>query len=111
MAKISIKYVIYNKHRQENGRYPIKLRITYKRIPAIVATNKFAYEGELCAVKRGNESKSREIKDITLRRKVEDLIRKYEDAAADFDPYLFPDWKVSDVIKYLSFASDLNGHL
>lgn len=102
MAKISIKYIVYNKYRQVDGRYPIKLRITYKRIPAIVSTNKFACEEDLCAVKKGDESKARTIKDTTLRRRVEDLIRKYEDAAANFDPYLFPDWTVTDVIKYLN---------
>lgn len=101
MANISIHYVIYNKERHQDGKYPIKLRFTYKRVPTVVATNLFAVDGELAAVKKGEENKSRIIKDSNLRRKVEDLIRKYEDASMMFDPFLFPEWTVSDVVKYL----------
>ena len=101
MANVSIHYIIYNKERHQDGKYPIKLRFTYKRIPTIVATNLFAVEGELVATKKGEENKSRTIKEPNLRRKVEDLIRKYEDAAMLFDPFIFPDWTVSDVVKYL----------
>lgn len=104
MPKISIRYIIYNKNRQADGRYPIKLRFTFKRTPALVSTNLFALEDDLTSVKKGEMSKSRIIKDITLKRKVEDLIRKYEDAANDFDPYIFPDFSVTDVVKYLSKA-------
>ena len=49
MANVSIHYIIYNKERHQDGKYPIKLRFTYKRIPTIVATNLFAMEGELVA--------------------------------------------------------------
>lgn len=76
-AIISVKYIVYNRYRQADGRYPIKLRITYKGIPAIVSTNKFSSEEDLCSVKKG---------DTTLSRRVEDLIRMYEDAAANFEP-------------------------
>ena len=72
MANVSIHYIIYNKERHQDGKYPIKLRFTYKRIPTIVATNLFAVEGELVAVKKGEENKSRTIKEPNLRRKVVD---------------------------------------
>lgn len=104
MAKVSIKYIIYNKYRQTDGRYPIKLRFTYNRVPALVPTNLYAAEGELERVRKGEENKSRTIRDGNLRRRVEDLIRVYEEAAENFDPFMFPSWNVSDVIKYLNKA-------
>lgn len=102
MPKVSISYVIYNRFVQKDGSYPIKLRFTFNRKSTLFNINLFAREDDLFKQKKSEESKSRTIKSHVLKRKVEDLIRRYEDAANDFDPYLFPDWTVTEVAKYLS---------
>ena len=102
MKKITVKYVIYGSQKTDNGRYPIKLRFTYNRKSKIVPTNLIADENDLIRLKPGEDpSKSREIKTTSLRRRVEDLVRKYEDAALSFDSNLFPDWTVTQVVKYI----------
>ena len=69
MPKISISYVIYEKQRQKDGSYPIKLRFTYNRKPALFRTTLFAKEEDLVKPKKGEENKSRTIKSVYLRRK------------------------------------------
>lgn len=101
MPKISIVYVIYNKNRQKDGSINVKLRFTFNRRPAVFSTSIFVQEDDLVKQRPGEENKAREIKNLRIRRKVEDLIREYEDAANEFDPYLFPDWTVTEVAKYL----------
>ena len=76
MPKISISYVIYNKFRQKNGLYPVKLRFIYNRKPALFSTTLYAHEDDLAKVKPGDESKSREIRALSLKRKVEDVVRR-----------------------------------
>ncbi|MCQ2116693.1 MAG: site-specific integrase [Bacteroidales bacterium] len=102
MAKISIKYVIYNKAMQADGRYPVKLRVIFKRMPYTMATNLFVSEKDLVPTRKGKEHCGRTIKDANLKRKIEDLIRKYEDAANDFNPDLFPDWTVTQVVQFMN---------
>lgn len=101
MPKISIVYVVYNKNRHKDGSINVKLRFTYNRRPAVFGTSIFVQEDDLVKQRAGEENKSREIKNLRIRRKVEDLIREYEDASNEFDPYLFPDWTVTEVAKYL----------
>ena len=105
MSKITISPVIPKRQQHKDGKYPIQLRFTYNRRSSLVTTNLCASEAELIPIKKGEKDKaSREIKDRNLKHKIDELVFTYEKEAEDFDSYLFPDYSVTDVIRYLKKA-------
>ena len=105
MSRITITPVILKSQQHKDGKYPIKLRFTYKRRSSFATTNLCATEADLVPIKKGEKEKAtREIKDKNLKHKIAELIFSFEKAAEDFDPYLFPDYSVTDVIGYLQKA-------
>lgn len=100
MNKVSFAYVIYENFKNKDGKYPIKLRITYKQSPAYYKTNLIADPTELTFTKDNKIL----IRANNLKRKAEDLVRSYEDVAKDFNPLLFPEYKTAEVMKYLEKA-------
>lgn len=99
MGKVTFAAVIYEKFKSKDDTYPIKLRVTYKKTPTYFSTNLVAHKSDLYL---SSSSKNIPIKNNLLKKKVQDLICEYEEAAQSFNPYLFPDWGTKDIMEFIN---------
>ena len=93
MKRVTFACVVYEKMRLNDGRYPIKLRVTYNAKSTLIGTSLYARKEDL--------TYKGKLKDGSLKRQTEDLVRQFQDAAQKFNPTLFPDWTVTEVYDYV----------
>lgn len=101
MGKITFAAVIYERFKDKDGNYPVKLRVTYKQEPRFYATKIVATPNQL---KLSSREKNIPVKDNRLNIAINSMLQHYKDAASLFDPDSFPDWTHKDIKSYLDKA-------
>lgn len=105
MGRISFAAVIYERFKTKDGKYPVKLRVTYNKKPTYYATGIVAEPGELILNSpQANIPIKNTSKGNMLKFRIHALIMTYEKASEEFDPTLFPEWTVNEVMAYLRKA-------
>ncbi|MCQ2158499.1 MAG: phage integrase SAM-like domain-containing protein, partial [Bacteroidales bacterium] len=98
MKKVTFSAVIYERFKNKDGKYPVKLRVTYNQKPTYFSTGLLADAKDLSL---SSHKKNIPIKNNTLKWAVNEYVNKYEKAAENFYPDLFPDYTAKDIMEYL----------
>lgn len=98
MGKVTFSYVVYATFAKSDGTIPIKLRVTWNKKSTYLATDLIASPGDYV---HSADKKNLKLKNNRLRFVIEELIKKYSDAADKCRLVLDmnPGMTVNDVVK------------
>ena len=103
MPKPGIRYVVYPSHPLKDGSYPIKIKVTHRGASSLFNSGLVAQEEDVNAPRTGD--KTLKIKNTTLRRKAEDLVRNYEDVAEELPTHLLSEMTAGQISNFIRKAS------
>lgn len=101
MGKVTFAAVIYKRFKTKEGKYPVKLRVTYNKKPTYFSTG---IEAEAEDLALNSTSSNIPVRNNMLKYRIQQYVMQYEKAAESFDSTLFPEFTANDVMDYLRKA-------
>lgn len=93
MPSITFHPVVYSNHKKEDGTYPVKIRVTFKRVSRKLPTTIFARKEDL--------TRSLAIKSAYITDKANDLIRQMRSCLDDLNLFALEDMNVDQVVEHI----------
>lgn len=93
MPSITFHPVVYANHKKEDGTYPVKIRVTFKRVSRKLPTTIFARKEDL--------TRSLTIKNAEINDKANDLIREMRSCLDDLNIFALEEMDVDQIVAHI----------
>lgn len=101
MKRICISPVIHSRYRRSDGTISVKFRVSFGSEHKLFNSGINVSEADLVPLKKSEDGGPREIRNVAKKRRVEDLLRTYEDAALHFNSAILQDESVEDIYQLI----------